>query len=54
MSDESLEKIYDHVFKEQVETHLKELIKAISDGIFYLICRKMRLNYFELKRKYGL
>ena len=32
----------------------KELIKAISDGIFYLICRKMRLNYFELKKKYGL
>lgn len=32
----------------------KELVKALGDGLFFLICRKFRLNYFEIKKKYGL
>jgi NMD protein affecting ribosome stability and mRNA decay len=31
MSDELLEKIYDNVFKEKVETHLREFIKKVFD-----------------------
>lgn len=29
----------------------KEFIKALGDGILFLLCRKCRLNYFEVKRK---
>lgn len=32
----------------------KELVKALGDGLFFLICRKFRLNYFELKKIYNL
>ena len=32
----------------------KELIKTLGDGLFFLICRRMRLDYFELKKKLGL
>lgn len=32
----------------------KELIKALGDGLFFLICKKMQLNYFELKKKLGI
>ena len=31
MCDESLEKIYDQIFKEKVETHLREFIKNVSN-----------------------
>jgi hypothetical protein len=31
MIDEKLEKIYDDLFKEKVETHLREFIKGVSD-----------------------
>ena len=31
MSDEVLEKIYDEIFKEKVETHLREFIKEVSN-----------------------
>lgn len=29
----------------------KEIIKALGDGLLFLICRKCRLDYFEVKRK---
>lgn len=32
----------------------KELIKALGDGLFFLICRRMRLDYLELKKKLGI
>lgn len=31
MSDETLEKLHDVLFKENVETHLREFIKKVSD-----------------------
>lgn len=31
MIDETLEKIHDDLFKEKVETHLREFIKGVSD-----------------------
>lgn len=31
MCDYSLEKIYDQIFKENVETHLREFIKNVSN-----------------------
>jgi NMD protein affecting ribosome stability and mRNA decay len=31
MSDEVLEKIYDQVFKEKVENHLRDFIKEVSN-----------------------
>lgn len=32
----------------------KELVKALGDGLFFLVCRRLRLDYFELKKKLGL
>lgn len=32
----------------------KELIKSLGDGLVFLICRRLRLDYFELKKKLGL
>ncbi len=29
----------------------RDLINALSDGILFLLCRKCRLNYFEVKRQ---
>ena len=29
----------------------KELIKALGDGLFFLICRKLNIDYFDLKKK---
>lgn len=33
------------------EEKKRDLIKALEDGLLFLICRKCRLNYFEVKRK---
>ena len=41
-------------FNKLTDEEKKQLIKALSDGLFYLICRKMCVNYFELKKKLGL
>lgn len=32
----------------------KEIIKVLGDGLFFLICRKLRLDYFEIKKKLGI
>lgn len=32
----------------------KELIKSLGDGIVFLVCRRLQLDYFELKKKLGL
>lgn len=29
----------------------KEIIKALGDGLLFLLCRKCHLNYFEVKNK---
>jgi hypothetical protein len=33
------------------EEKKRDFIKALGDGILFLICRKCRLNYFEVKRQ---
>ena len=33
------------------EEKKRDLIKALNDGILFLLCRKFRLNYFEVKRQ---
>jgi hypothetical protein len=32
----------------------KELIKALGEGLFFLVCRRLQLDYFELKKKLGI
>lgn len=32
----------------------KELIKSLGDGLIFLVCRRLQLDYFELKKKLGL
>jgi hypothetical protein len=32
----------------------KEFIKALGDGLVFLVCRKLQIDYFELKKKLGL
>lgn len=29
-----------------------EIIKVLGDGLLFLLCRKCRLNYFEVKNKF--
>ena len=29
----------------------KEFIKLLGEGLLFFICRKYRLNYFDLKKK---
>lgn len=32
----------------------KELVKALGDGLIFLVCRRLQLDYFELKKKLGI
>lgn len=32
----------------------KKLIKDLGDGLVFLVCRRLQLDYFELKKKLGL
>lgn len=36
------------------EEKKRALIKALGDGLFFLICRKLQLDYFDIKKKLGL
>ena len=33
------------------EEKKRDLIKAFGDGLLFLLCRKLRLDYFEVKRQ---
>lgn len=33
------------------EEKKRDLIKALGDGLLFLLCRKCRLNYFEVKKQ---
>jgi hypothetical protein len=33
------------------EEKKRNLIKALGDGLLFLLCRKCRLDYFEVKRQ---
>ena len=32
----------------------KELVKALGDGLIFLVFRRLQLDYFELKKKLGI
>lgn len=29
----------------------KEIIKVVGEGLLFLICRKLQIDYFDLKKK---